>query len=104
MINTSGMVPLDTRVIVYPDPVEDKKGSILLPDQVLEKQEWAVTKATLVAVGANAFMDWGKDALAPEVGNKVIIAQYAGKIHEGIDGKKYRVCNDEDILAIVESN
>lgn len=98
-LNASGFAPFDTRVLVLPDQVADKIGSILLPEAKKEREAWAMTKGTLVAVGSNAFIEWGDEADKPAPGDRVVLAQYAGKQHEGLDGKQYRVCKDEDILA-----
>lgn len=104
MKNESGFNPLDTRVLVLPfEPEKQTAGGILLPDQRVEREEWATTKATFVAAGSNAFLEWGDKAAKPAVGQSVVIAQYAGKVHTGTDGKKYRICNDTDILAILET-
>lgn len=100
-LNKSGFKPFDTRVLVLPDQVADKIGSILLPEARKEREAWAMTKATLIAVGSNAFIEWGDDADKPVPGDSVLIAQYAGKQHEGTDGQQYRVCKDEDILALI---
>lgn len=98
-MNTSGFTPFDTRVVILPDPVEAKVGSIIMPDQVVEKDKWAQTKATVIAVGANAFLDWGEAAPKPEAGDRVIAGKYVGATHKGADDKLYTVCNDTDILA-----
>jgi len=104
MKNDSGFSPLDTRVLVLPHEVEKQtRGGILLPDQKVEREEWATTKATLIAAGSNAFLEWGDKAAKPAEGQNVVIAQYAGKVHTGLDGKNYRICNDTDILALMET-
>jgi co-chaperonin GroES (HSP10) len=101
--NPSGLTPLDLRVIIAPDPVQERVGSILLPDAEVERKKWAQTKGTLIAVGENAFREWG-DVTKPQPGARIVFAQYAGKTHEGRDGRKYTVANDEDVLAILEEN
>lgn len=104
MTNNSGISPLDTRVLVLPDTIEEKtSGGIFLPDQRKEREGWAQTRATLIEAGANAFMDWGDAARKPIPGDRVVIAQYAGSTatHDGADGQKYRICKDEDVLAVL---
>ena len=100
LLNTSGFTPYDTRIVILPDEVSDKfEGtSILRPGQVKEKDQFAQTIATLIAVGDNAFADWG-DVAKPSPGDRVVVGRYVGNTHEGRDGKKYTVCNDEDVLA-----
>lgn len=100
--NTSGFTPLDTAILILPDPVEEiTQGGIIIASSKVERDMYAQTKATLIAVGANAFSDWGAGVLKPEAGQRVVMAQYAGKMHKGVDGKDYRICRDEDVLALL---
>lgn len=103
-MNTSGREPLDQRVLVLPDPVEDKIGSILLPDQHKEQQKWAQAKGTLVAVGACAWSEAKRerDFVAPEPGARVMYAKYGGVTFKGDDDREYRIMNDEDITAVLK--
>ena len=104
MNNTSGWRPLDVRVMVKPDAVSDKIGGIFIPDQVKEQDRFAQTKATLVAVGANAWCEAkaGKGFVAPEPGARVLIAKYGGILFKGDDGDDYRIMNDLDVTAVME--
>jgi chaperonin GroES len=102
-MNTSGIVPADVKVLVLPDPVEEKTaGGIIRPDMLRDKEKFATTKATLVAKGAGAFLEWA-EADRPEVGARVVTAQYAGLRIKGADGADYVVCNDEDIIAMLRN-
>lgn len=105
MTNNSGITPLDTRVLVRTDDIGDKfEGtSLLRPETTKEKEDWAQTKAILVEAGANAFIEWGDSAPKPKPGDRIIIGRYAGStaLHDGADGKKYRICKDEDVLAVL---
>jgi chaperonin GroES len=104
MENTSGLVPVDLRIVVKPDPVEEvTAGGIIKPGAVLDKAKYAATKATLVAVGCNAFKEWGGDARRPQAGDRVLFAQYTGAREKGADGEDYVVMNDADLLAVVEA-
>lgn len=101
-MNTSGITPADVKVLFLPDPVEEKtKGGIILADTIREKSQYAAIKGTLVEVGPNAFLEWG-DGKRPQAGQRVVTAQYAGLNIEGADGLKYRLCNDEDIIAVLK--
>lgn len=105
MSNSSGIRPLDMRVLVKPDPVEEvtKGGIIIVPDAV-EKEKYATVKATLVAVGVNAWAEAKTHPAftAPEPGQRVMIAKYGGVVVKGADGEEYRIMNDEDITALLE--
>jgi len=95
MNNTSGIVPLDTKCLVLPDPVEEKIGSIILSSGTLEKETWKRQKCTLIACGASAFEGWGEDKPAP--GERVFVAQYSGTKIEA--DETFWIINDEDIIA-----
>lgn len=106
-LNTSGITPLDHRLLILPDPVEEKtKGGIFLPNQETDKQKFAQTKATVIALGdmcwAEARYDaerFGVNASFPEPGNRVLVGRYTGDTHKGADGKDYTVINDVDVIA-----
>lgn len=102
MTNPSGIRPLDVKVLVLPDPVEEKTaGGIILAPTITDKQKFAVVKATLIAAGPNAFAEWGGDN-APTVGTRILMAQYAGARVKGGDDKDYILMNDEDVIAALE--
>lgn len=103
MQNTSGFVPVDLRVLVKPDPVEEKTtGGILLADTTKDRQKYAGTTATLIAAGPNAFIEWGADN-GVKPGSRVHFAQYSGARLKGADGEDYVVMNDKD-LTLVEAS
>jgi chaperonin GroES len=103
MDNTSGLSPVEYKVLVAPEEVEVKtSGGIYLPDISQEKEQQAQMTGILVAVSDMAFEEWG--APVPEPGDKVLFRRYAG-IRDTTgpkDGKKYWFINDKDIIAIVE--
>lgn len=103
-INQSGITPVDLRVLVKPDPVEEKTaGGIWKPDSTTDKEKYAGTRATLIAVGANAFKEWG-DGNGIQPGSRVHFAQYSGARIKGEDGAEYVVMNDADITCIIEGS
>lgn len=105
MQNSSGIKPLDQRVLAKPDSAERRTpGGIILPDETVEKDEWAMQKCTLIAVGACAWAEAkaSRDFIAPEPGARVIVGKYAGSKLTGTDGEKYIVMNDEDVIGILE--
>lgn len=104
-MNTSGIQPLDLRVLVLPDPPEEKtKSGIILPDAHKEKEKFATMKATLIAVGENAWEEAAarsKNFVKPVPGDRVLISKYGGVLLTGDDGKDYRIMNDDDVTAIL---
>ena len=98
--NESGIKPVEYKVLVRPDKVEEKtKGGIVLPNQTKERDEHAQTKGTLIEVGGNAFEDWRGEK--PKSGDRIVFTKYAGVRIEGTDGETYQVIHDKDIAAVL---
>lgn len=101
-INASGIVPLDLRVLVKPDTAEKvTSGGIILPPSSTDRDKYAMAKATLIAVGENAWEEAASRSGAfarPAPGDRVLIAKYGGVVLTGEDGEEYRLLNDEDII------
>ncbi len=103
MNNPSGITPVDLKVLVKPDPIEEvTKGGIILADTSKDKAKYAGTKATLVAIGPNAFKEWGAGK-GLNVGDRVLFAQYSGAWIKGADGQDYMIMNDQDLICRLDS-
>ena len=101
MINTSGMKPVEYKVLIKPVKVEEKsKGGIIMPDVARDKEKYATVKGMLIDVGEIAFTDpdW---LLKPKRGQMVMYDRYAGGLVKGDDGEEYRLINDKEICAIL---
>ena len=98
-----GIHPTEFRVLVRPDPVEEKtKGGIILIDDSKEREKFAGQKATLIAVSPAAFSyDDAVKANPPKPGDRVVIAKYAGFDIKGEDGVEYRIIADKDVCAVL---
>ena len=97
-----GLRPLEFKVIVKPDVIEEKTtGGIIIPEQVKEQKQNAQNSGTIMEVSEHAFSydDWVSDK--PKPGDRVYYARYAGATVEGGDGNEYRIINDKDITAII---
>tara|TARA_R110000868_G_scaffold141414_1_gene357942 strand:+ start:3041 stop:3367 length:327 start_codon:yes stop_codon:yes gene_type:complete len=105
-LNTSGAKPLEWKVLILPDVVEEKTaGGIFLPEILKEKKQFAETKGVVIAMGAQAFKKDFKDEYwedAPKVGDRIAIAAFSGYVIEGKDGKSYRMIGDREILYVEE--
>lgn len=105
MTNESGIFPTEYRVLIAPELLDEKTaGGIYLPQESKERMDFAVLKGTLVAVSPLAFTyeDWkDNEGAKPKVGDKVLFAKYAGAVVDGKDGKKYRICADKDVTAVL---
>jgi len=91
--------PLDDRVIVKPSEAEEKTaGGIVLPDTAKEKP----LTGKVIATGPGKLMDNGKRAeMAVKKNDEVIFGKYSGTEVE-LDGKKYSILRETDILGIIE--
>lgn len=99
-MNHSGIQPVELKVLVLPDTIEEKVGSLYMPETVRDKESRAQVKATLIACGGNAFDDWKPPIPVP--GDRVYMGKYAGiKDITGNDGKIYNLIRDNDILALI---
>ncbi len=91
--------PLGDHVLVEPaEEKEVKKGGIVIPDTAKEKP----TEGIVRAVGPGKRDDDGK-VIPIEVkeGDRVLMTKYGGT-EVKLDGKKYKLLQSDDILAIVE--
>lgn len=103
--NPSGIIPIDLRVLVLQDAPDEKKGLIIMPDSVKEKEKFAQVKGIIIAVGENAWEEASARSAAfrrPRPGDRVIIGKYAGIKVTGVDGVDYQLMNDEDVIARLE--
>ena len=88
---------LDKVVIKAAEVVETTAGGILLPGSAKEKPE----VAEVVAVGPGGMVDGNEVKMTVSVGDKVIVAKYAGTEIK-YNGVEYNIVKLGDILAIVE--
>jgi len=101
MINTSGISPVEYKILIAPDEVERKTESgIILTEKVTDREKMAQVNGRLIAVGGNAFEDWQEPI--PKVGDTISYAKYAGLVVKGNDDVEYRLANDKDITAIIK--
>lgn len=101
--NTSGIRATGFRLLLLEDPTEETtKSGLILAKQTVDKESMASTMATVVEIGWDAWADKSTDYC--DVGDRVLVGQYAGKFHTSEkDGKKYRIIVDLDIISTVES-
>ncbi len=97
MQNKSGLRPLGRAVLVEPYEPEIRVGKIVIPPQARERMSSAEQRATVIAVGPEAWLEESQPRAKP--GDKVMISAYAGAMCIGpLDGKQYRVINCNDIF------
>ena len=85
--------PLADRVLVLPAPAEEKTiGGIIIPDSAKEKP----LKGKVIAIG-NGTKD---EEMVVKPDDTVLYGKYAGTESE-LDGEKYVIMTQSDILAIL---
>lgn len=91
--------PLGSRVVVEPIEMDDVTvGGIVLPETAKEKPQ----KGKVLAAGPGDRDEDGKRIMMDvKVGDTVLYAKYAGTEIK-LDGKKYLILRESDLLAIVE--
>ncbi len=102
-MSKTGLRPIGFKVIIKPEEVDEKTvGGIIIPEAVKEQEKHAVTKGVLIEVADQAFTYAEiAEPNKPKVGDTVYYSRYAGTSIKGNDGQEYRLCNDEDITAVV---
>jgi chaperonin GroES len=91
--------PLDDRIVIKQSDAEEKtSGGIILPDAAREKPQIG----TVVAAGPGKILDDGtRGTMSVKNKDEVIYAKYIGSDVE-IDGEKYVILRESDVLGIVE--
>jgi len=107
LFNKSGIIPLGHKVLIKLTKLEKKTiGGIIIPDDVLDKEQFAGQVAEVYDLGPAAFsigisdlpLEW---KTSPKVSSKILINKYAGIGVQGLDKEDYRLINDSEILAIL---
>ncbi len=88
--------PLGDRVVVKMAEAEESqtKSGIVLTGSAKEKPFYA----DVIAVGSGGVIDGKEVVMEVEVGDKVILSQYAGT-EVKLDGVEYKIVKQSDILA-----
>lgn len=100
--NDSGIYPVGVSVLVLPDPVEQttESGIVLSTHEQHGREEMGQTDGIVIAIAENAYFDENKPRC--EVGDRVIMAKYAGMVRIGLDGLTYRLIKDDDVVALLK--
>ena len=88
---------LDRVVLKSTEAEETPKSGIILTGSAKEKP----VVSEVVAVGPGGVVDGKEVTMYVEVGDKVVISNYAGT-EVKLDGEEYKIVRQNDILAVVE--
>jgi co-chaperonin GroES (HSP10) len=102
--NESGISPVEYNIVVRMDPVEEVRPSgLIVPDSKRERDKLAADEGTIVAASPLAFSyaDWPEGSRIPQVGDRILMAQFDGRIWER-NGVTYRLIKDKSVIAVVD--
>lgn len=88
------------RILIKPKELETKtaSGIVINYGNDEKRHKVATMEGTVVGIGKLAWHDWGSGSHWVNVGDRVIFAQYAGKLVQDPDTKEeFFVINDEDV-------
>lgn len=88
------------RVLIKPKDLERKTASGIIVEygEAEKRHKVATMEGVIVGIGPLAWHDWADGSHWVEVGDKVIFAQYAGKVVKDPEtGEEFFVINDEDV-------
>ena len=90
--------PLHDRVLVKRlERLDDKHGSIIIPDTAKEKPQ----EGKVIAVGSGRVTEDGKKLpLALKEGDRILFGKYSGS-EVKLDGQEYLIMKEEDVLGIL---
>lgn len=100
--------PTQYRILVEPYRIPERtQGNIILAEQTRDDSDHVIAVGKIVAKGPQAFKGQTKSGLPlheaePEIGQWVQYAPYTGHKIEMRDGRKYRIMNDDSIVAWID--
>jgi chaperonin GroES len=90
--------PLGDRVVVQPEPAEEKTESgLYIPDSAKEKPQ----RGTVKSVGPGRVENGTQIDMTVEEGQEVLYGKYAGT-EVTLDGEEYLIMRESDIFGIIE--
>ncbi len=91
--------PLADRVVVRPEPAEEKTASgLFIPDTAKEKPQ----RGTIVAVGPGRVENGAKIDMTVKEGDTVLYGKYSGT-EISLDSEDYLIMRESDILGVIAS-
>jgi co-chaperonin GroES (HSP10) len=116
VLNPSGLRPAGHAVLCEPyEPEFDaaKRIGIVIPDKLRNQSIMVEMRVRVLELGPMAYrkdnQTWLARLLTPfrprcRPGDKIMVNDYCGAIVMGsLDGKQYRLVNDEDVFVVIES-
>jgi co-chaperonin GroES (HSP10) len=96
------IIPVLHRLLVKPDTVETVTNSGIVLAINEKREQAAAEQGVVISKGETCFADYGGRTDTVVVGDRVLYAKYAGKEVTDLDGTKYILVNDEDIVGVIK--
>lgn len=103
-VATKMPTPAGYKILILIPSVDEKVGSVYLPDQRREAEAVAAVCGFVVAMGPDCYMDprrFPSGTAYCKKGDWVVFRSYAGTRLE-INGQEFRLINDDTVEAVVE--
>ena len=99
-VPTTTLRPLHDRVLVKRlGEMDDKHGSIIIPDTAKEKPQ----EGKVIAVGTGKVTEDGRKLpLALKAGDRILFGKYSGS-EVTLGGQEYLIMKEEDVLGVLNS-
>jgi len=102
-LNYKDIIPIGPYLLIEVEETEKKtSGGIIIPDKLKDQKDIASTKAKIVALGGEAFLEYHEKTPVPSPGDLIITARYCGLNVETEQGN-HKICKDEDVIAVIRS-
>jgi len=99
--NFSGITPVGLTVLVLPDQLEEMTVSgIVIPNEVNDRHQLKQTDGVVIEISSYAYNDEPNPRC--KIGDRIIMAAYAGMVRTGMDGLEYRLIKDNDVVAVLD--
>ena len=96
--------PTGYKLLIYvPDLKRITSGGIHLPEQIMDREKTAAIVAQVIAIGPSAYQDIEKFPFGAycKEGDWIMFHSYSGTRFK-IDGKDFRLVNDDTVEALTE--
>jgi len=98
------MRPTGYRLLVAVAKIQEKQGSLYLPQQAKADEEVASILGKVIAMGGDAYSDRSRfpNGEYCKPGDVILMASYSGRRFK-IKDREFRIINDDTVMAVVAS-
>ncbi len=97
--NTSGIKAMGYNLLIRPEEIGEKIGSIILTVEYRDRSQVSATKGTVVDVSPTAFT-FVEGCPTVKPGDEVLFPRHSAMIVDGEDEERYFIIKDKDIAAV----